>query len=499
MRKRSFALLLSLIALTSVLGVTVVGAQADRPAGWDDYSHSNDTDPDYAVVFPENAVNTISITISPENWQAMQADMTSLYGEFGVRGSGGGPGGMRPPGNGPGGQPPAGGGQPGGINFDDMFPDENPIWVDVDLTFNGQPWTNVGMRFKGNSSLSGTWGAGSLKLPFRLDFDKFEDTYPEIDNQRFFGFDGLSFSSNFRDTSYLHERVAADIFREAGVPSARTAFYAVYLDYGTGSQYLGLYTAVEMVDDTVIETQFADDSGNLYKPEGAAATFALGTYAEADFDKETNEDAADYSDVLALYTALHAESRLSDPAAWRAELEAVFDADGFMRWLAVNTVIQNWDTYGTMSHNFFLYNDPTTGQLTWIPWDNNEALAGGGGFGGGGFGNRGGGNNGALDLDSYTDQWPLIRFLMDDPVYQALYVDYVEEVANGAFEPTQMAERYQALHDLIAPYVLGSGDQPQDSQLDSAEAFESSLNTLIEHATSRYAAAMEYVNSQAGS
>ena len=44
MRKRSFALLLSLIALTSVLGVTVVGAQANRPAGWDNYSHSNDTD-----------------------------------------------------------------------------------------------------------------------------------------------------------------------------------------------------------------------------------------------------------------------------------------------------------------------------------------------------------------------------------------------------------------------------------------------------------------------
>ncbi len=498
MRKRSFALLLTLLGVVTALGVTAIDAQAERPAGWDDYSHSNNTDPDYVVVFPETAVNTISITISPENWAAMQADMTTLYGEFGVRGTDS----IRPPGNGQGGQPPVGGdrpapgGQPGGggINVDDMFPDQNPIWVNVDIAFNGQTWTNVGMRFKGNSSLSGTWGEGSLKLPFRLDFDKFEDTYPEIDNQRFFGFDGLSFSSNFRDTSYLHERVAADIFREAGVPSARTAFYAVYLDYGTGAQYLGLYTAVEMVDDTVIETQFADDSGNLYKPEGAAATFALDTFAEADFDKETNEEDADYSDVLALYTALHAESRLSDPAAWRAELEAVFDADGFMRWLAVNTVIQNWDTYGTMSHNFFLYNDPTTGQLTWIPWDNNEALAGGGG----GFGNRGAGNNGALDLSSVTDQWPLIRFLMDDPVYQNLYVSYVEEVVNGAFEPTQMAERYQALHDLIAPYVLGSGAQPQDSQLDSAEAFESSLNTLIEHANSRHTAALEYVNTQAG-
>ncbi len=54
----------------------------------------------------------------------------------------------------------------------------------------------------------------------------------------------------------MHERVAADIFREAGIPSAHTAFYAVYLDYGTGPVYLGVYTGVEMIDDTVIETQF---------------------------------------------------------------------------------------------------------------------------------------------------------------------------------------------------------------------------------------------------
>ncbi len=141
--------------------------------------HGNDTDPDYAVVFPEAKVNTTTLTISPENWQAMQADMTTLYGEFGTRsgggpsggrldGQGGGPGAGQPPGNGGG----AGGVRPvgGGVNVDDMFPDENPIWVAVDVEFDRQTWTNVGMRYKGNSSLSGSWGEGSLKLPFRLDF-----------------------------------------------------------------------------------------------------------------------------------------------------------------------------------------------------------------------------------------------------------------------------------------------------------------------------------------
>ena len=69
-----------------------------------------------------------------------------------------------------------------------------------------------------------------------------------------------------------------------------------------------------------------------------------------------------------------ADTRISNAEAWRAGLEAVFDVDGFLNWLAVNTVIQNWDTYGLMSHNYYLYNDPISGLLTWIPWDNNEAF-----------------------------------------------------------------------------------------------------------------------------
>lgn len=42
----------------------------------------------------------------------------------------------------------------------------------------------------------------------------------------------------------------------------------------------------------------------------------------------------------------------------------MFDVDGFLRYLAVNGIIQNWDTYGRMVHNYFLYNAPETGKLT---------------------------------------------------------------------------------------------------------------------------------------
>lgn len=564
---KGVSILLGLLLILSVFATPIL-AQDDnvqRPDDWAEESHSNSADLNYDVVFPQDAVNTITITIEPEEWQAMLDDMTGLYGEFGTSNRGE-PGdnmeqrglppeleglelpegvdmmtfmqmlrdGELPEGfelpdgfvlpqlDGPGGRPDGAGGPgggPGGMTGDS----ENPIWVAVDIELNGEVWTNVGMRFKGNSSLRGTWGDGNYKLPFKLDFDEFEDDYPEIDNQRFYGFKQLSFSSNWSDDSLLREKVTADIFREAGVPASQTAFYAVYVDYGEGPLYFGLYTAVEIVDDTVIETQFADDSGNVYKPEGTGATFAAGSFDEESFDKETNKKEDDYSDILALYDALHADSRTTDPEVWCSDLEAVLDVDEFLRWLAVNQVAQNWDTYGQMSHNYYLYTDPTTGLITWIPWDNNMALSEHGGMGGGEqrarnsgmpggntpdnsempAGMPGGGPGGkdgslSIDLDSVDDSWPLIRYLLDDPVYHDLYVTYVAETINGAFEPTQIAATYQELHDLIAPYVVGeNGENEGYTNLSSPGAFDTALVELIEHASERYTVAQGYLTEQA--
>ena len=429
-----------------------------RPDGWSEETHDKSADPDYDVVFPQDEVNRIDIVIEPENWQAMMDDMTSLYGAANTRASGKGGGRVRPG---------------GGVN---------PVYVPVTVEFEGDTWTNVGLRFKGNSSLRSTWGSGNMKLPLRLDFDQFEDEYPEIDDQRFYGFKQLTFSSGYKDASFLREKVTADIFREAGVPAAQTAFYQVYVDYGEGPIYFGLYTAVEVVDDTVIETQFDDDDGNVYKPEGSGASFAVGTFSEQAFEKQTNQDEGDWSDIEAVFDALHAGTRTSDPETWRAGLEAVFDVDGFLNWLAVNTVVQNWDTYGGMTHNYYLYHDPTTDQIVWIPWDNNEALS---------SRKR---NVRSLGLDEVGANWPLIRYLLDDEVYYAQYVAYVDAVINTAFDPEKMETTYRELAALIEPYALS--ENAEHTLLPSEADFYAAIEGLVEHAYARYDAAAEFVAGQ---
>ena len=187
---------------------TSASQQTAHPEGWTEETHSSNVDPNYETVFPQDKVNQIKITITPEDWNAMQANMTELLGARGTgqRGGQSGAPGVHPerggmvPGDVPqdGGVAPRAPGIPGWV---DMTPN-NPIWVPATIEFNSLTWTNVGVRYKGNSSLTSNWRSGTLKLPIKLDFDEFEDKYPGIENQRFYGFKQLSLSNAFSDGTY---------------------------------------------------------------------------------------------------------------------------------------------------------------------------------------------------------------------------------------------------------------------------------------------------------
>ncbi|MEM1179145.1 MAG: CotH kinase family protein [Acidobacteriota bacterium] len=261
----------------------------------------------------------------------------------------------------------------------------------------------------------------------------------------------------------------------------RAAFYRVYVDHGEGPVYFGLYTMVETMEDTVIRKQFEDDGGNLYKPDGPPASFAKGTYREASYCKKTNEDDGGYGDVRVLYDALH--RRDLDPAQWRSGLEAAFDVDGFLCWLAVVTVEQNWDVYGNAAHNYYLYNDPTEDRLTWLPWDSNEFF-------------RSAGNKEALPLsfDGVDGKWPLIRLLIDDEIYGARYREHVRAVAAEVYSPERMVPIFEEMHALVAPAVIGAdGERVGYTCLDSAADFFASLPELIAHVHERACAVAEYL------
>jgi spore coat protein CotH len=141
----------------------------------------------------------------------------------------------------------------------------------------------------------------------------------------------------------------------------------------------------------------------------------------------------------------------------------------------------NWDTYGRMPHNYYLYHATNKG-LTWIPWDNNESML-----------NRG--NTYTISLTTTGSNWPLIRYLMDDEVYHAKYRMYMKEFTEQVFTSTKMNELFTKYHTLISPYVIGPEaiEQVKYTHLTNAAAFTSALETLKQHVNTQNAAAADYL------
>jgi spore coat protein CotH len=351
----------------------------------------------------------------------------------------------------------------------------DPMYVPVTVQHDGRVWTRVAMRYKGNSSLMMAGIGGNGKIPFRLDFDKYDKEFTEIEGQRFYGFQKLTFSSNFGDDSQLRELFATEVFRDRGVPAPRAAFYRVFIDSGSGPEYWGLYTMIEdPADGSMLDAQFGGRGGNLYKPDGPGANWMQ--FAAAGFPKKTNEKQADFADVEAAIAALHAAPGPGN-TEWRAALEARFDTDGFLRWLAVNAAVQNWDSYGVFAHNYYLYGDPgQQGRLRWIPWDNNFALGAGiGGFGGGGMAMFGGGDD--ILHTGKGSQWPLISRLLADEVYASRYREHLSRALEGLFAPESATARMRQLHTLVASSVVGDrGERASHTTLSSPAAFERSVD-----------------------
>lgn len=216
----------------------------DRPSSWTEEANGN-VDPVYASVFDRTVVHSISLTVAAEDYEASDTELTDLIGEFGSGGGGGGGGGGVQPA-----QPSAeelsamaaactgaaagdscsgtvdgqaftgsceqmgpqllclpamGDGGGGGVDLIGADPSYFPVTVQSD----DHTWCSVGMRWKGNATLSQSWNAGIGKLPFRLDFEQYEDEIPAVDNQRYYGFREMGFGNGQGDGTLIRDVLAS--------------------------------------------------------------------------------------------------------------------------------------------------------------------------------------------------------------------------------------------------------------------------------------------------
>ena len=240
-------------------------------------------------------------------------------------------------------------------------------WVRCVFEGAGQRITNATIRFKGVSSL--VRAPNAYKRPFKIDFNRLDK------EQRFLGVQELYLNNNVNDATQMREAIAYDLFRQAGVAAPRTAFARVYLTIPglLEKQNLGLYTLVEVVEGDFLKRSFGSKKGLLVRPESMQGLEYMGDNWDAypgryhPKGEPTAEEARQFMEFVRF---IHDAS----PAQFSAHLSDYLDTDSFAKFIALNAILTNVDSFIGNGHNYFLYTVPSTHKAVFVPWDLNESF-----------------------------------------------------------------------------------------------------------------------------
>ena len=135
----------------------------------------------------------------------------------------------------------------------------NEEYVNANITVNGTKYNNVGIRTKGNSSLSMIANDSTTdRYSFKVKFDEY------VKGQTLDGLSKIALNNVMSDATYMKEYLSYDLLDKMGVPTPAFAFTNIKVN---GEEW-GVYFAVEVIEEEFIERNYGSLSGNLYKPDG---------------------------------------------------------------------------------------------------------------------------------------------------------------------------------------------------------------------------------------
>lgn len=144
-------------------------------------------------------------------------------------------------------------------DFDDLK--ENAMeeqYYKADITIDGVTFNNIGIRAKGNSSLSQVAGDDTTdRYSFKIKADEY------IDNQNIYGLSKFVLNNNIGDATNMKEYMSYDLLNQMGIPTPGFAYANIKIN----DEDWGLYLAVESLEEEFVERNYGNTDGNLYKVE----------------------------------------------------------------------------------------------------------------------------------------------------------------------------------------------------------------------------------------
>ena len=367
---------------------------------------------------------------------------------------------------------------------------EDEEYVPCAVVVDGEAYQNVGLRAKGNTSLSMVSSLGSDRYSFKLEFDQYET------GRAYHGLDKLCLNNLIQDNTMMKDYLVYRLMAQFGAVSPLCSF--VFLT--VNGEDWGLYLAVEGVEDSFLQRNYGAQHGELYKPD--SMSFGGGRGNGRDFNMEgfgadggfqmpdipqdgpqmpdgmprdgrggdrgmaggpgggmgagdvklqyAGDDPDSYANI---FDSAKTDVSAADQARLIRALKALgegdadqaLDVDAVLRYLVVHNYVVNGDSYtGSMVHNYYLYEED--GLLSMLPWDYNLA-----------FGTFQG-NDAASAVNDSIDaplsvtgdgDRPMADWVTSSQEYTQLYHRYFAEFLETADPAALIDEAYA----LIAPYV----------------------------------------------
>jgi spore coat protein H len=297
---------------------------------------------------------------------------------------------------------------------------------------------SVGFRVRGNTSRQ------SAKKSFKIAFDAFD-----VEEDRVFGLKKMNLNGEHNDPSVIRSKLCWDLFDQIAAPACRAAHAKLYVN----GEYRGLYVHVEEYDKTFLRSRFGDDSGNLYKCLWPADLTYRGSDPEAykfieggrrTYELQTNEAEDDYSDIAHLIDVINN----TPDAQFEDSLEANFNTWGFLKMLAVEVLVGQWDNYWYNKNNYFLYHDQITGKFEFMPYDLDNTF---GIWWDGIEGGRDWGNENIYDWGNRHEPRPLVDRMLAVPQYRALYTYFIDRLLEESFNVAHLFAEIETLLPIISP------------------------------------------------
>ena len=397
-----------------------------------------------------------------------------------------------------------------------------------DVEINGTTFYRVGIRPKGNTSLTSIANDPTTdRYSFKLEFDHY------VDGQTCFGLDKLVLNNNYADATNMKEALIYDMYRYLG---ADASLYN-YAKISVNGEYWGVYLALEAVEDSFLLRNYGAESGELYKPDSMdnggdpdAGDREFGDMGPGDMtppDRRETGDQTDRPQFTPQKPTTDGESAAEpgekpdmsfdfaggkgafsmssggadlnytddDPDSYETiwdgevtnttkadhkrvvtalrniaegnDLEDYMDIDNLLRYMAVHVFSVNEDSLsGNMAHNYYLYE--SGGRLNLIPWDYNLA-----------FGGMGGGNDAASVVNDAIDNafsgTTFFDTLMADESCHSQYYAYLQQLVSEYIDGGAFDAFYERVRSQIDALV-----ETDPTAFYSYEEYQTAADTLYQ-------------------